>query len=147
MVLTRHPARLRREFPELFAGFTLGTRARSLRRPKQLHLPKVPGSKGTELRLQRSLLKLDPAEFARDVFICGGAQIYEQSLPMCSDLFLTLVKREVHGDAFFPPFEHLFDVAEEVRDTPEFRILHYVRRGSTRISARKASGTGRLNNR
>jgi dihydrofolate reductase len=62
------------------------------------------------------------------IFICGGAQIYEQALPLCSDLFLTLVKREVEGDAFFPPFEDRFELAEEIRDTPEFKILHYRRR-------------------
>lgn len=62
----------------------------------------------------------------QQVFIAGGAQIYEQALPLCSDLFLTLVKREVAGgDAFFPPFEDQFELIEEIRDTPEFKILHY----------------------
>jgi dihydrofolate reductase len=61
----------------------------------------------------------------RDVFICGGAQVYEQALPLCSDLFLTLVKRIVEGDAFFPPFEDRFELAEEIIDCPEFKILHY----------------------
>ncbi len=71
------------------------------------------------------------AEFAhnRQVFICGGAQIYAQALPQCSDLFLTLVKREVPGDAFFPPFEDRFELVAELRDTPEFKILHYRNRG------------------
>lgn len=66
----------------------------------------------------------------REVFICGGAQIYEQTLPLCSELFLTLVKREVAGDAFFPAFEDQFELAEEIRDTPEFRILRYRNRNS-----------------
>jgi len=65
----------------------------------------------------------------REVFICGGAQIYEQALPLCSDLFLTLVKREVKGDAFFPAFEDRFELAAELRDTPEFKVLHYRNRG------------------
>ncbi len=65
----------------------------------------------------------------REIFICGGAQIYAQALPQCSDLYLTLVKREVEGDAFFPPFEDRFELAEEIRDTPEFKILHYRNRG------------------
>ncbi len=65
----------------------------------------------------------------RQVFICGGAQIYAQALPLCSDLFLTLVKREVPGDAFFPAFEERFDLVAELRDTPEFKILHYRNRG------------------
>jgi dihydrofolate reductase len=71
---------------------------------------------------------LDPEEFSDEIFICGGAQIYEQLLPRCSDLFLTLVKREVEGDAFFPPFEDRFELVEEIRDTPEFKILHYRRK-------------------
>ena len=65
----------------------------------------------------------------RQAFICGGAQIYEQALPLCSDLFLTLVKREVPGDAFFPAFEDRFELVAELRDTPEFKILHYRHRG------------------
>jgi dihydrofolate reductase len=64
----------------------------------------------------------------RQVFICGGAQVYEHALPLCSDLYLTLVKRTVEGDAFFPRFEHLFNLKEPVDDNPEFSILHYVRR-------------------
>jgi len=69
-----------------------------------------------------------PALRGRKLFICGGAQVYQQALPMCSDLYLTLVQRVVPGDTFFPPFEHLFELAEEVLDRPEFKILHYRRR-------------------
>ena len=61
----------------------------------------------------------------QEVFICGGAQIYEQALPLCSDLYLTLVKRIVEGDAFFPPFENQFELAEEILDCADFKILHY----------------------
>jgi dihydrofolate reductase len=128
VVLTRHPIRLRRKHPELFQHATVGTRATKLRRPFQLVLPKTAAL--TEIRLQTQLLKLDPAEFSTDVYVCGGAQIYEQALPLCSDLYLTLVKREVTGDAFFPPFEDRFELAEEIRDTPDFQILHYRRRAS-----------------
>ena len=63
----------------------------------------------------------------REIFICGGAQIYALALPLCSDLYLTLVKHEVAGDAFFPPFEGEFGLAAEIRDTPDFKILHYRR--------------------
>jgi len=72
-----------------------------------------------------SLEELPALAADRQVFICGGAQIYEQTLPLCSELFLTLVKREVAGDAFFPQFENQFELAEEIRDTPEFKILRY----------------------
>jgi dihydrofolate reductase len=73
----------------------------------------------------RSLDELFTVAADREIFICGGAQIYAQALPLCSDLFLTLVKREVEGDAFFPPFEDRFELAGEIRDTSEFKILHY----------------------
>jgi dihydrofolate reductase len=72
-----------------------------------------------------SLEELPPLVGEKQVFICGGAQIYEQTLPLCAELFLTLVKREVAGDAFLPKFEDKFDLVEEIRDTPEFKILHY----------------------
>ncbi len=62
---------------------------------------------------------------SRKVFICGGAEVYAQALPLCSDLYLTLVKRTVEGDAFFPAFEVQFQLVEEIRDAPEFKILHY----------------------
>jgi hypothetical protein len=44
-------------------------------------------------------------------------------------VYLTLVKREVAGDAFFPPFETEFELLEKVQDHPEFQILHYRRPG------------------
>jgi dihydrofolate reductase len=125
VVLTRHPIRLRRQHPELFGQSTLGIRAKSLKRPFQFDLPKICLPHETEVRLETDLLKLDPAQFSTDVFICGGAQIYEQALPLCSDLFLTLVKREVQGDVFFPPFENRFRLVETIRETEEFSILHY----------------------
>jgi dihydrofolate reductase len=66
------------------------------------------------------------AELAgREIFICGGAQVYEQALPMCSDLYLTLVKRNVEGDTFFPAFDGTFALQEQILDQPEFKILHY----------------------
>ena len=77
------------------------------------------------VRTISDLSQIDPAKEAREVFICGGAQIYEQALPLCSDLYLTLVKRNVEGDAFFPRFEERFDLVEEIMDGPEFRIVRY----------------------
>lgn len=77
------------------------------------------------VRTVGSLDEISWPEDSREVFICGGADIYAQALPRCSDLFLTLVKRVVDGDAFFPEFESWFVPVEEILDTPEFRITHY----------------------
>lgn len=81
------------------------------------------------VRTVTSLEEIDPAKEAREVFICGGAQIYDQALGKCSDLYLTLVKREVEGDAFFPMFENWFQAVETISDTPDFKIIHYRRKG------------------
>jgi dihydrofolate reductase len=89
------------------------------------------------VRTVRSLAELPALAANREVFICGGAQVYQQALPLCSDLYLTLVKCEVTGDAFFPPFEEQFELAEELRDTPEFKILHYKNKLQAPISKRQ----------
>ena len=75
------------------------------------------------------LRSFDPEAYApREVFVIGGAEIYTQLLPLCSDLYLSVVQREVEGDAFFPPFEDGFEkVACPLRD-PEFVVEHYRRR-------------------
>jgi dihydrofolate reductase len=72
-----------------------------------------------------ALDEIDPSTESADVFICGGADVYRQALPLCSDLYLTLVKRTVDGDAFFPAFEDQFEVREQIADNPEFSITHY----------------------
>jgi len=86
-----------------------------------------------ELRLFKSgtyeivsrLEKIDYSGDKRDIFICGGGQVYAEALPFCTDLFLTCVKKTVEGDTFFPPFEDQFELAAEILDCPEFKILHF----------------------
>jgi len=71
------------------------------------------------------LSALQPDKETRDIFICGGAQVYREALPLCSELYLTVVKEYADGDTFFPPFEDQFVVAEEILDLPEFKITRY----------------------
>lgn len=62
----------------------------------------------------------------RSIFICGGANVYSQTIHLCTDVYLTLVKRTVlEADAFMPPFEHLFSKGTTLQDHPEFSIIHY----------------------
>jgi dihydrofolate reductase len=77
------------------------------------------------VRTISDLAQIDLARESREIFICGGAQIYQQALPLCSDLFLTLVKRVVDGDTFFPPFEDRFELVEQLQENADFKILHY----------------------
>lgn len=82
----------------------------------------IPG-----VRTVRSLEEIDPNADAREYFVIGGAQLFQKALPLCSDVFLTLVKREVEGDVYLPPFEAQFEGPETIQDTPGYTILHYVR--------------------
>lgn len=77
------------------------------------------------VRTVSDLAVLDPASDSREFFVCGGAEVYAQALPLCSDLYLTLVKRVVDGDTFFPAFEGQFALVTKLEETPEFDILHY----------------------
>lgn len=43
--------------------------------------------------------------YGKQVFIVGGAQIYEQTIGLADRLELTLVHRDIEGDAFFPEFD------------------------------------------
>ena len=80
----------------------------------------IPG-----VQVVSDLSHIDRENEPREIFICGGAQIYEQALPFCSDLYLTLVKGTVDGDTFFPAFEEQFQLAAVILDGPEFSITHY----------------------
>ncbi len=41
------------------------------------------------------------------VFIFGGGNLFGQFLEKADEWYLTLVDKEVDGDTFFPPYEHL----------------------------------------
>lgn len=125
LVLTRHPQRLIRQNPQIFGQYHEWRGGQQLKHGYQFRFSKLGERQETEIFIFNSLNRLNPAEFPNDIFIAGGAEIYAQALPLCSDLYLTLVKREVEGDAFFPPFEEKFTLAETLRDELEFKILHY----------------------
>lgn len=80
------------------------------------------------VRALHTLEELNPATEARDIFICGGAELYRLALPLCSDLYLTHVKRMAEGDTLFPPFEDQFVLMETIVDGNDFKIIHYQNR-------------------
>ena len=125
-VLTHHPRKLIEDpkFAPLFAGAKVGPAAHPRRQPLQFVLPGPPG---TELCVARGIASLERAGLLGSAWLAGGAQLYAQFLPRCTDLYLTVVSREVEGDAFFPPFEHLFDFVEVVLKTADFEVRHFNR--------------------
>ena len=82
----------------------------------------VPGTQTVE---SLTCLEGTLGDDKRIPFICGGAEIYRQTLDLCSDLYLTQVKGLFEGDAFFPEFENLFEDAEAVLKHEQFTVFHY----------------------
>lgn len=78
----------------------------------------------------RSLGEIEAvAPEAREIVVCGGAEIYRLTQKLWQEVLVTRVKRVVEvGDAFFPEFEADFGPPEIVRDGAEFSILRYRRR-------------------
>ena len=102
--------------------------ARLRRGPAQLGFERIANREVWLVRsLERFLAALKKYKPQREVFVIGGAQIYDRLLPVCSDLYLTVVPRIVEGDAFFPQFEHLFDFADIALKTADFEVRHYRR--------------------
>ena len=82
---------------------------------------------GMAISTAGSLSELDQVleRLGRPVWIAGGAEIYRQLLPRCSELFLTCVAGTPAGDAFFPPFEADFDELGVVLTGVGFVVRHY----------------------
>ncbi len=61
-----------------------------------------------------------------ELFVCGGAEIYRQALPLCQRIYLTELKRDVAGDRFFPeiPAAEFHEIeSREVNDTEPCRYV------------------------
>jgi dihydrofolate reductase len=93
-------------------------------------VPSLPGVRVLpDLPSLCAALALDP----RPVWICGGADIYRQLLPCCSELLLSLIELSPEGDAFFPPFEDEFADEGEILREPGFSVRRYRRLTNTPI--------------
>ena len=67
----------------------------------------------------------------REVWVAGGAEIYAQTLPRCTDLYLSLLDHDAEGDTFFPAFETDFPHAETIRREPGFEVVRFCRARGT----------------
>lgn len=65
------------------------------------------------------------SKFASDIFIIGGGQIYQESLPMADILHLTLVKDESPGDTYFPDWNSFGKKLTEERKVDPKSGLHF----------------------
>ncbi len=62
------------------------------------------------------------------IFLIGGAQLYESFLPVCDELLLTYLSAPHEGDAYFPPFEDMFELHSVLADGEGWEIRRYLKK-------------------
>ena len=124
--------RLPWRIPEDFAFFKATTMGQALLMGRKTYESigrPLPGR--TTIVLSRSgftaatgvLVARDWQEAARLVpeltlYLAGGAALYAEALPWCSELLLTHVDLEPEADAFFPDWSQTFDQGEVLQTHP-----------------------------
>ena len=132
--------------PEDFAFFKKYTLGKSIIMGRKTwdSLPKkpLPGRRNIVISRQENFtaagaevfnsldIALQKTENEAEIIIIGGAQIYQQALPLATDLRLTEVHLYIDGDAFFPAFERTIwkEISREKHITQNgitFDFVHY----------------------
>lgn len=63
----------------------------------------------------------------KTLFLAGGAQLYAEALPWCTELLLTHVDQAPDADAFFPDWSGTFDAGEVLKTGVGFVIKRHRR--------------------
>ncbi len=67
----------------------------------------------------------------RDIYISGGAKLYEEALPLVEKMYITEIDRDIEGDTFFPQFnKELFtkEINEQFEGEIPYTYVTYTRR-------------------
>jgi dihydrofolate reductase len=54
-----------------------------------------------------------------EIMICGGEEIYKQTLPITNRIYLTIIDKDYEGDTFYPQFDTTKFHLKEKRDRLE----------------------------
>ena len=64
------------------------------------------------------------------IFVVGGAELYQQAMPLVDTLYITEIRQDVGGDAHFPDFnrDEWLEVSREIhhQETPQSLAYHFV---------------------
>jgi len=55
--------------------------------------------------------------YGREIWICGGEQVYRETLPLADRLLLTQIHADIEGDTHFPAWEEYFPHEISRRDS------------------------------
>jgi dihydrofolate reductase len=67
---------------------------------------------------------------AGEVFICGGEEIFRETILRADRIYLTVLHTNVEGDAFFPEIPQLFQEVgrERIEDVIPYDVVFYIRK-------------------
>lgn len=83
---------------------------------------------GDNIQTARSLQEAIELAGNKDIYIGGGARLYEEALPLVDKMYITEVDLEVEGDTFFPIFDESLFVKEIEEVYPEYTYITYTRK-------------------
>lgn len=67
----------------------------------------------------------------RDIYISGGARLYEEALPLVEKMYITEIDSEIEGDTYFPSFEKdqfVKEINEKVEGEIPYTYVTYTRK-------------------
>ncbi|MDE5782168.1 MAG: dihydrofolate reductase [Lachnospiraceae bacterium] len=53
----------------------------------------------------KSLMEAIKIAGDKDIYISGGARLYEEALPLVEKMYITEIDCDIEGDTYFPPFD------------------------------------------
>lgn len=66
--------------------------------------------------------------YGREIFVIGGAEIFGETVPIADKMYISYIKKNYPGDAFFPEFSEKDWKVYQRKEYVEFEQTIYVRR-------------------
>ncbi len=66
--------------------------------------------------------------YGQEIFVIGGESIYRQALPFAERMYISYVKNNYPGDAYFPEFNEEEWSITQKKDFNEFELIEYERK-------------------
>lgn len=87
----------------------------------------MPETKGVIVCKTLGEAVIQAKEFGKEIFIIGGAGVYEQFLSLADRMYISYVKKDYEGDVLFPEFDEKDWVVESEQDFSEFKLVTFKR--------------------
>lgn len=111
--------------PVVMGRATYDSIGRPLPNRRNLVLTRDPSWSADGVETIPSPAALDSLDLRGEVFIIGGAAVYEAFLPRLDELLVSQLFAHHPGDTRFPEYEHLFAAPETVARFDDFEVRRY----------------------